>query len=105
MEFRTAGSAFCVIFFNFLEVNLDAQGFYSWKIQLNITRSLWMRLTENLRQVILENYSYIYWDLFVIRAQYDREQELYTNKALLSKESKERLELNFMYEPPPGMHQ
>jgi hypothetical protein len=37
-----------------------------------------------------------------VRTQYDREQELYTNKALLSKESKERLELNFMYEPPPG---
>jgi hypothetical protein len=41
---------------------------------------------------------------FRVRAQYDREQELYTNKALLSKESKERLELNFMYEPPPGMN-
>jgi hypothetical protein len=40
---------------------------------------------------------------FRFRAQYDREQELYTNKALLSKESKERLELNFMYEPPPGV--
>jgi hypothetical protein len=39
-----------------------------------------------------------------VRTQYDREQELYTNKALLSKESKERLELNFMYEPPPGMN-
>jgi len=38
-----------------------------------------------------------------LRAQYDREQELYQNKALLSKESKERLELNFMYEPPPGV--
>lgn len=38
-----------------------------------------------------------------LRTQYDREQELYTNKALLSKESKERLELNFMYEPPPGV--
>ena len=31
-----------------------------------------------------------------------REQELYQNKALLSKESKDKLELNFMYEPPPG---
>jgi len=29
--------------------------------------------------------------------------ELYNNKALLSKESKERLEVNFMYEPPPGV--
>jgi len=38
-----------------------------------------------------------------LRRQYDREQELYQNKALLSKESKERLELNFMYEPPPGV--
>jgi len=37
-----------------------------------------------------------------LRAQYDKEQELYNNKALLSKESKERLEVNFMYEPPPG---
>jgi len=36
------------------------------------------------------------------RQEYDREQELYNNKALLSKESKEKLELNFMYEPPPG---
>jgi len=38
-----------------------------------------------------------------LRAQYEREQELYTNKALLSKESKDKLELNFMYEPPPGV--
>jgi len=37
-----------------------------------------------------------------LRQQYDREQELYNNKALLSKESKDKLELNFMYEPPPG---
>ena len=37
-----------------------------------------------------------------LRNQYDREQELYNNKALLSKESKEKLELNFMYEAPPG---
>ncbi|QQP35207.1 Uncharacterized protein FKW44_023366 [Caligus rogercresseyi] len=37
-----------------------------------------------------------------LRQQYEREQELYNNKALLSKESKEKLELNFMYEPPPG---
>jgi len=38
-----------------------------------------------------------------LRTQYDREQELYQNKALLSKETKEKLELNFMYELPPGM--
>eukprot|EP00088_Acartia_fossae_P020452 TRINITY_DN2203_c0_g1_i12.p1 TRINITY_DN2203_c0_g1~~TRINITY_DN2203_c0_g1_i12.p1 ORF type:complete len:332 (-),score=118.01 TRINITY_DN2203_c0_g1_i12:92-1087(-) len=38
-----------------------------------------------------------------LRRQYDREQELYNNKSLLSKESKEKLELNFMYEPPPGV--
>merc|ERR1719186_1873775 len=38
-----------------------------------------------------------------LRIQYDREQELYNNKALLSKENKEKLELNFMYEPPPGL--
>ena len=37
-----------------------------------------------------------------LRTQYDREQELYNNKALLSKETKEKLELNFMYELPPG---
>lgn len=37
-----------------------------------------------------------------LRQQYEKEQELYNNKALLSKESKEKLELNFMYEPPPG---
>ena len=37
-----------------------------------------------------------------MRAQYDKEQELYQNKSLLSKESKDKLEVNFMYEPPPG---
>jgi CBF1 interacting corepressor len=37
-----------------------------------------------------------------LRQQYEREQELYNNKALLSKESKDKLGLNFMYEPPPG---
>ncbi len=37
-----------------------------------------------------------------LRQQYEREQELYNNKALLSTESKEKIELNFMYEPPPG---
>ena len=46
-----------------------------------------------------------FWTIFFqadLRAQYDKEQELYQNKSLLSKESKERLEVNFMYEPPPG---
>jgi len=38
-----------------------------------------------------------------LRAQYDKEQELYQNKSLLSKESKDKLEVNFMYEPPPGV--
>lgn len=37
-----------------------------------------------------------------LRQQYEREQETFNNKALLSKESKEKLSLNFMYEPPPG---
>jgi len=38
-----------------------------------------------------------------LRAQYDKEQELYQNKSLLSKESKDKMEVNFMYEPPPGV--
>ena len=38
-----------------------------------------------------------------LRAQYDKEQELYNNKALLSKESRDKLAVNFMYEPPPGV--
>nr|CAD7416213.1 unnamed protein product [Timema cristinae] len=37
-----------------------------------------------------------------LRVQYEKEQDLYTNKALLSKESKDKLSVNFMYEPPPG---
>merc|ERR1712203_506316 len=37
-----------------------------------------------------------------LKQQYEREQETFTNKSLLSKESKEKLSLNFMYEPPPG---
>nr|CAG4641185.1 EOG090X0D30 [Eulimnadia texana] len=38
-----------------------------------------------------------------LKAQYEKEQDLYVNKALVSKESKEKISLNFMYEPPPGM--
>jgi CBF1 interacting corepressor len=34
--------------------------------------------------------------------QYEKEQELYTNRAMVSKESKEKLELCFMYDAPPG---
>ena len=38
-----------------------------------------------------------------LKAQYEKEQELHLNKCLLSKESKEKLSVNFLYEPPPGM--
>nr|CAG4644285.1 EOG090X0D30 [Lepidurus arcticus] len=38
-----------------------------------------------------------------LRMQYEKEQETYLNKALVSKESKEKLSINFLYEPPPGM--
>jgi len=38
-----------------------------------------------------------------LRLQYEKEQDLYNNKSMLSKESKEKLSVNFMYEPPPGM--
>jgi len=37
-----------------------------------------------------------------LRVQYEKEQDLYNNKAMLSKESKEKLSVNFLYEPPPG---
>lgn len=37
-----------------------------------------------------------------LRVQYEKEQDLYNNKAMLSKESKDKLSINFMYEPPPG---
>lgn len=37
-----------------------------------------------------------------LRTQYEKEQELYNNKALISSESKDKLALNFMYEAPPG---
>lgn len=35
-------------------------------------------------------------------AQYKKEQELFHQKSLISRESKEKLSLNFMYEAPPG---
>lgn len=38
-----------------------------------------------------------------LRAQYEKEQNLHENKSLLSKDSKDKLALNFMYEPPPGI--
>lgn len=36
-------------------------------------------------------------------AQYQKEQELFNQKSLVSKQSKEKLSLNFMYEAPPGL--
>uniref|UniRef100_U5EP24 Putative corepressor n=1 Tax=Corethrella appendiculata TaxID=1370023 RepID=U5EP24_9DIPT len=38
-----------------------------------------------------------------LRNQYEKEQELHDNKAMLSKDSKDKLSVNFMYELPPGM--
>ncbi|XP_055374350.1 corepressor interacting with RBPJ 1 [Condylostylus longicornis] len=38
-----------------------------------------------------------------LRNQYEKEQDLHENKAMLSKESKDKLSMNFMYEPPPGI--
>lgn len=38
-----------------------------------------------------------------LRNQYEKEQDLHENKAMLSKESKDKLSMNFMYEPPPGV--
>jgi len=38
-----------------------------------------------------------------LKAQYEKEQDLYVNRSLVSKESKEKLSVNFLYEPPPGM--
>ncbi|KAK0089885.1 hypothetical protein PV325_004908 [Microctonus aethiopoides] len=37
-----------------------------------------------------------------LRVQYEKEQDLHNNKAILSKESKDKLSVNFMYEAPPG---
>ncbi|CAO1322873.1 unnamed protein product [Diamesa hyperborea] len=38
-----------------------------------------------------------------LRTQYEKEQDLHENKAMLSKESKAKLSVNFIYEPPPGI--
>lgn len=38
-------------------------------------------------------------------AQYLKEQELFQQRSLVSKESKDKLSLNFMYEAPPGTSQ
>lgn len=38
-----------------------------------------------------------------LRAQQEREQELYNNRLLVSKESRDKLSLNFMYEAPVGV--
>lgn len=38
-----------------------------------------------------------------LRSQYEKEQELHENKAMLSKESKAKLSVSFMYDPPPGI--
>ncbi|CAG2108258.1 unnamed protein product [Medioppia subpectinata] len=37
-----------------------------------------------------------------LRAQYEKEQDLYNNRLLVSTESKDKLSLNFMYEAPKG---
>ncbi|KAG8200973.1 hypothetical protein JTE90_021437 [Oedothorax gibbosus] len=37
-----------------------------------------------------------------LKTQYEKEQDLYNNKAMISSESKDKLQLNFMYEAPPG---
>ncbi|XP_073836585.1 corepressor interacting with RBPJ 1 [Musca autumnalis] len=38
-----------------------------------------------------------------LRSQYEKEQNLHENKAMISKESRDKLSVNFMYEPPPGV--
>ncbi|KAG1676098.1 Corepressor interacting with RBPJ 1 [Nymphon striatum] len=37
-----------------------------------------------------------------LKTQYEKEQDTYNNRALISTESKDKLDLNFMYEAPPG---
>lgn len=37
-----------------------------------------------------------------LRKQYEREQELYNNRTLISNDEKLKLGINFMYELPPG---
>ncbi|CAG0917027.1 unnamed protein product [Notodromas monacha] len=38
-----------------------------------------------------------------LRLQYEREQELVDNRAMISTESKDKISLDFMYNPPPGL--
>ncbi|KAK2706117.1 corepressor interacting with RBPJ 1-like [Artemia franciscana] len=38
-----------------------------------------------------------------LRIQYEKEQDVFNNRALVSKESKDKLSVNFMYEQPPGL--
>merc|ERR1712168_120835 len=38
-----------------------------------------------------------------MRQQYEKEQEIIDNKSLLNKESKDKLSVNFLYEPPAGI--
>jgi len=38
-----------------------------------------------------------------LKTQYDKEQNLYNNRSMVSTESKEKLSLNFMYDAPPGL--
>ena len=43
-------------------------------------------------------------NLIYFTFQYEKEQEMYSNRAMVSKESKEKLELCFMYDAPAGKH-